>query len=919
MIKPSRLSRSVLYLAMSAGLAPLAVAQNGPIIEEIIVTAQRKAESIQDVPVAVSAFSANDLTERRLDDGRDLQTAVPNLTYTGTGAGGGEGFQIRGVGNSVGGTTGDVGVGIHHNNAPQVQSRIATAESYDMERIEILRGPQGTLYGRNSTGGVINYITAKPVFEEFDVSLTGEVGSYNTQKVKGMVNIPMGDTAALRIAGTSLERDGFTDNITTGNDVDNRDIWSARATLAIEPTEWLSAWFLYERFGEDDSRGSGRTLCIKDEGPTQIGSTPVNAETQNFLSQGCAAGSIYSDEAFGNPHSVGTFGGRFANYLNYLGSPALAAIVPIGDLYAAQTLPNDLRTTSAYRDPSYDVEQEIIEFEINADITDSLTLSFLGHSSEDISYTQAGSYEGTINFGNSFVTPGGVYTDFQQGAATGMRTLSINDYQTEQTSLELRLQSALDGPINFNLGFLDFQVDRETHTWVSTNTTTIFVTATQCPGGVVSAACALYYDQNATPDYSGHQYFDTYTPYELDSQALFGELYWDITDTVKFTAGLRYTDDDKRRIAYTPALLNPQGADLDNDGIGDDGAPGYAPENTRNDQVDFQATTGRFVLDWMPETSFTDSTLVYGSFSRGYKSGGFNSPDVGQTTNGQYDPEYVDAYEFGTKNTFAGGRAILNASLFYYDYQDYQISKLEGFSSRNENIDAEVYGLELEGSFEFFDSFEIGGTLGWLETKIKSGESIDPIDRTNGDSTFTVLQGYQIGCIAPTAQVEAAVAAVNLGVPPTIFFNSCDLAGSLATGIAPFFGPIDITPGIAKDLTGNQLPNAPSLSAGLNLRYRWEMAGWNSSAILDYSWKDDAYTSVFNSESYELESWDNANFSLNFANYDVGLTVQAYVKNIFDDDTIVNYAVGSDGVGLTRGISLLDPRTYGLAVTYNFD
>src|SRR5690606_13103233 len=180
--------------SISALMSTGAMAQSGAILEEIVVTAQRRAESIQDVPVAVSAFNANDMAVRRMDDGRDLQLAVPNLNFTG-----GNNFQIRGVGDSVGGTTGDVGVGIHHNNAPQVVSRVVTAEAYDVERIEVLRGPQGTLYGRNSTGGVINYITAKPVFDETSFSISAELGNYNSRKFKGMANIPLGDKFALRL------------------------------------------------------------------------------------------------------------------------------------------------------------------------------------------------------------------------------------------------------------------------------------------------------------------------------------------------------------------------------------------------------------------------------------------------------------------------------------------------------------------------------------------------------------------------------------------------------------------------------------------------------------------------------------------------------------------------------------------------
>src|SRR5690606_13850938 len=114
------------------------------------------------------------------------------------------------------------------------------------------------------------------------------------------------------------------------------------------------------------------------------------------------------------------------------------------------------------------------------------------------------------------------------------------------------------------------------------------------------------------------------------------------------------------------------------------------------------------------------------------------------------------------------------------------------------------------------------------------------------------------------------------------------------------------------------LPNAPKLSAALSLQYNLNIADWSSALRFDYSWKDKSYTSVFNSINYELDSWENANLSLNMHNFDMGLNLQFFVKNLFNDDTIVNHGPGSEGVGQTRSLTLLDPRLWGLAVTYQF-
>lgn len=925
--------RRRLHLAIAACVGTLTAipvfaqqeSASGSFLEEIVVTSQRRAESIQDVPIAVSAFDDSNLKARRIMDARDLQNVVPNLNYVGANVAAGAGFQIRGVGNSVGGSTGDVGVGVHRNNAPQVASRIATAEAFDMERIEVLRGPQGTLYGRNSTGGVINYITAKPVFEEYQGSVTAEVGNYNNRKIRGMTNIPIGDKYAVRLAANWLERDGYTKNVATGNDIDDRDLWSARATFAFEPTEWMSGWVLYEKFEEDDSRrGGARFMCIPDPGPTQIGSTAItDSEVQNYLSQGCLPGSIYQDAAYGLPNSVAMFGGRMAQRT----VPYMGGAVQGGDMFAGQRQPNDLRKVSEYFDPIYEIEHEIVEFELNFHLTDELTLSLLGHKSEDKSYTSSGDQESApVFFGTApnltgtanLIEDGYLITDAQGGPARGIRTLSINDGRTEQDSFELRLQSAFDGPLNFNAGMLRMNVERDNHVWVSTNATTLFAASGLfCASrGYAPTADCLHWDENPEPDYSGHQYFDTYTPYELESQAVFGEIYYDISDELKLTAGLRYTEDKKERINLEPVLLHPYG---EGPGEGTLGAPGYPDEFIRHDKVEFDEYTGRIVLDWMPEVSFTDSTLVYASYSRGYKSGGFNSPQAGVSTIDPYKPEFVNSFEVGTKNIFAGGLARLNATLFYYDYEDYQISKIEGLSVRNENIDTEVYGLELESMFELATNLQVVANLGWLETKVKNGESIDPLDRTGGDGDYTVLRGFLDGCVARTAAVEALVGNIQDGaVSGDILFNACDIGTEDRAPQGVILAGVETMPGVAQDLVGNELPNAPKLSALIGLRYGWQMGAWDSNFLLDYSWKDKSYASIFNGRSYEIDSWDNVNMSFNFSNYDLGVDVQFYIQNVLNDDTIVSYTTGSEPTGLPRGISLLDPRVYGLSVSYNF-
>ncbi|MDX1293350.1 MAG: TonB-dependent receptor plug domain-containing protein, partial [Hyphomonas sp.] len=183
--------------ALVIGLAaPAAIAQDDTdesprTLSTVTVTTQKTEQSIQDVPIAVSAFDEDAIDRLQLTGGSDLVKAVPNVSFT-KGQFTSANFKIRGIGADVVAQSGDAGVGIHQNDVPLQANRLFEAEFYDIERAEILRGPQGTLYGRNATGGVFNLITAKPVFDEFQADLSLTYGNYSTIKTKGMINLPMG-------------------------------------------------------------------------------------------------------------------------------------------------------------------------------------------------------------------------------------------------------------------------------------------------------------------------------------------------------------------------------------------------------------------------------------------------------------------------------------------------------------------------------------------------------------------------------------------------------------------------------------------------------------------------------------------------------------------------------------------------------
>ena len=199
------------------------------VLGELVVTAQRRSEALQDVPAAVSAFSPEALRMQRIDTGQDLLRAIPNVNFSRANFGG-YNFQIRGIGTKLVATGADAAIGVHVNNVPLGASTLADSNFFDVERVEVLRGPQGTQFGRNTTGGLVNIVTAKPK-DVFEAEVTGELGNYHTRRATGFLNMPLGGLFALRVAGSYLERDGFGDNLLTGDDIDGRDLYATRATL----------------------------------------------------------------------------------------------------------------------------------------------------------------------------------------------------------------------------------------------------------------------------------------------------------------------------------------------------------------------------------------------------------------------------------------------------------------------------------------------------------------------------------------------------------------------------------------------------------------------------------------------------------------------------------------------------------------
>jgi outer membrane receptor protein involved in Fe transport len=1000
--------------SMQIAAAPAANV-SGAALETVTVTSSKIGGDVQNIPIAITALSQEQLTATQTVGGPDLVKQVPNFNFSKTNFTG-YNIQIRGIGTQAISVTTDPAVAVAFNDIPFIRNHFFEQEFYDVGQVEILRGPQGTLYGRNATAGVVNLVSAKPT-DQFEAAASFDVGNYGERRLEGMINIPITDDRAdLRIAGEWTKRQGYTFDETTDTRVDGRDLWSGRMTLGMKPFEHAQAYLVWEHFSEDDDRErSTKQLCNYDPGPSEVGPFNQTFLAQNYftgtgitqqvtagdfftnidrggdavLTQGCKPASLYSPASYETPN-----GGALPIVYAVQAGNGSAALITTLNPYASDVQSQNLRVIQSEIKPFYKAKNDTVEFNVDYAITPALTFTsqtgynhdFLA-SSEDfnrfnstpgIFYTSPDEQDpggfGDGSFGAQF-TPNGVMCDPQLGCSTKFVGEDLSQERAWQLSQEFRLASNFSGPLNFSVGTNYLHYETLEDYYVFLNLLTLesrFQDAGEdfgiptanglCYGEPeahvyppshsqlpLSADCSYTDGTPLTPGFNGqgHNYFRSENPYILSSYAGFGEANYQLLDDLKITGGLRWTDDQKHFVEIPSEVL-----------IGGWGYPVTGIVNQQWDEL-----TGRAVANWTPKLNFTDQTLVYASYSRGYKAGGANPPPPnfftayigGAVTHPlTFAPEFVNAYEAGTKNTLLDGALTFNGDVFYYDYKGYQISEIVDRTSVNLNFNANVRGAEIETSYEPLPGLRFNFAGGWEDTKLASGsEAIDLMDRTAGHSDWIVVKPTiysDSNCILPQYVVADLLEAGYIrgagGNSPNFvgdsFFISSLLNGAacqaayglhqdpiVRTGVDNQFGippsGFDGTTapnngeGFDKNLAGNQLPNAPPFTVSFGAQYTLPLSeDWAGTLRGDYYWQDYSWARVFNDNPYDrLRGYTNVNLSLIFTNQN-GWQVMLYDKNVFNTTAITGAFLNSDDTALTTNVFVTDPKLIGIRVTKNW-
>ena len=717
-----------LAVAGACAVMTCSVAAQG-LLEEVIVTAQKRDQGLQDVGIAVTAFTGDQLRAFDATNSFDIAAFTPGVHISGSLAGQNAQFTIRGV------TQNDFNDIVESPNALYLDEgyiAIAQAQTFallDLERVEILKGPQGTLFGRNATGGVVSFFSKKPNFEEFEGFIQADFGQFDVpnnadrMSIEGAFGGPISENVAVRAALRYSKQDPYLENLYpqgqpefnvfglpffpigdpgegSGADVGDDDTIVGRFTVGFRPNDRLEIT-LSANYADSEVNTapyqSKSTIAMVEEVngfsevynviDTPAGETRLSILTQNGVDTGLDGG---GDGLVDSPFGPG----------NCAAIGLCARMAPGADFFG-------------YLDPDGD------------DFTMSSDFAF-----EDVGSTE---YSG-IN----------ARVEYQLGS--DMSLVSVTDTKSYEKTLFIDVDAA---PVNqlANYGGMDatsftqelrLSGGTERSDWVVgayyLNIDTDSSNALKAPPNSIFGMIALPAD------------VVTMATLETDSYSVFGQYEYQMTDTMRLIGGARIMREEKDYEGVwglTPSMGNDQ-ISFDA-GMYIPNAAGAGDPFFYQDDLSETFWTGKLQLDYTPN----DDLLVYASVNRGVKAGSFNAALLGAYLGGggnagvPYDEEVLTSYEVGFKSTLANGAARLNGSAYYYDYSDYQAFLFVGVGGNVVNLDAETYGAEIELQASPTDRLDLIVSASYVDAQV------DDLPLRNGsplptrDVTPLTLQSFK--------------------------------------------------------------------------------------------------------------------------------------------------------------------------------
>ncbi len=837
-------------------------------IETVVVTAQRREENLQNVPLSVSAFSAAQIQARGLTDMSRLENSVPGLTFGRSGVDARP--AIRGVRTENVGVNGDTTIGFFIDGVYQSRAAQATLGFVDLDRVEVLRGPQGTLYGRNTFGGNISIATAQPRIGQFKSGLDVTIGENNKVRIEPFINIPISEKAALRISGASEDDDGYVKNVNpSGNNLFDEKTRYMRAALLLKPTDKLTATIKIDRGTRGGAGGSAfgyklaGTFFDIPSNQQLFNATPIrNLNTRGGNRDGVVDAPLTIDTgiplfAAGDPYTIDTdqktildltSTGASANIAYEFGSFTLKSITGFADFEAVRTSDTDFSASTIGTD-----------YQLTSAKTFSQEFQLLSRGEGPLSYV-VGAYYFDDELRGVFINEQVPRTIRGVGAPVSLPVAGAGFYDEQRadtTSIAAYAQGsyAVTEALKLTAGL---RFTRDTKDFKFANAAAV-LPLTGTPPNPVGTAITL-----ATGGIPASAFGSRGAP----------------TNCV-----------------FAATVIQPR--------------PGFACLDANRavltgatyDTAEFEKLTWRLAADYQ----LTEDNLFYGSISTGFRSGGFNSGQNQAALTPTFDPEEVTAFEVGSKNRFFDNTLQLNLAAFFNQYDSLQEQRQIPAGNTTLSIiensgKAEATGAEIEAIWRPIDDLTLNLSLSVLDAKytdytnvpLPFGTSIVVADATQ--LTPTVVNGITI---ANAGQRRVFAPGYNCGPVPGTGTGAVG-APALAFGC---------------DLTGKKLPYASDYSGSFSAQYVFDFGGlgqvtplavftFNSgfygqpaNSILD---KQDAYTKL------DLRvTWD-VNDNLSFA---------AFVNNVTDEATATRFVWGGGGA---LQASYAPPKLWGIKANLRF-
>jgi iron complex outermembrane recepter protein len=880
---------SVLGLGGAAALAQ--ETSRTSILEEVVVTAEKREANIQDVPVAVSAYTSERRDTLGLNTVEDFARFTPSLTYRNN-----DRLSMRGFGRLTNSIGTDPSIALYSDGIFSSSMADTSTPSLFIERTEILRGPQGTLYGRNSIGGTLNVISKRPT-DKFEGEVRGSLGNYGEWHTDALVRGPITENVRYLLGGSMARRDeGFIENNGPAEDTATVDRWMVEAQLEADLGENVVARLRYSKFEWDDTYGVGNTL-LNSISPYDVTSLVGNGN-----------GALYYNNALGNPVPNP---GVTDPYKMNTNRDAPGVLRDHNRIHLDVTWDlggSTLKYLAGYQEYAYDTGGD---FDMG-NRTDALTIPLPGFA--PLTVDLDGAAGPLVPF--VFVNP--------PFTATNVR--DPHTFYTESQrwwSNEVNLSSNGEGDVQWIVGL--FQYDQ-------TYDQPQGIRVPDDPGLAAPLNSAI-----ANPDRNillvdGHL--------ETQSYAGFGQIDWSFSDSWTLTIGARYTQDEKEGLDYARLIARgpttaigaaDAGTTLENFVIAQvrqlagnpnltpaevdaflrsDPAQGQAILNgvsaavlaqtqagaldvtqsqvcgavacpadmrasargglERNLAGDWDAVTGTVGLRWEPG----ENTDTYLRYSRGYKSGGWLGSN-GLTLNPYADEEYVNSYELGLKQ--AAGNFQFNTAVYFNDYQGFQapltVQRDQSTESRFLNLDAETYGVEIETVWSPIEALQFFLNYAYLHTEITDG---------------------------------------------CCFVDSADPGALASPGQA-----VDVLPGgrVTQTLEGNQLPLSPENKWTVGFNWTTNFTPGSLTFTGMYTDTDDMQTSIWRNPAYTAPSFEIADLRVLWNDAQNRYTLIGFVKNLTDEVGYGSVTPSSptQAPGITRReVSLTFPRTYGMEVQFRF-